>query len=48
MKQLNVRLDDETHAMLIAQAEANVRSANAQITWLIRDASTRETEETQS
>jgi hypothetical protein len=38
MPKLNVRLDDETHAMLVAQAGANLRSANAQIAWLIRNA----------
>jgi hypothetical protein len=44
MKSMNLRLDDETHAMLTEQTKASLRSANAQIVWLIR----RESETTQT
>jgi hypothetical protein len=36
MKTLNVRLEDDEHAMLLAQAAAGERSANSQIKWLIK------------
>jgi hypothetical protein len=43
MPSMNLRLDDETHAMLAEQTKTSLRSANAQIVWLIR----RESEKTQ-
>jgi len=38
MPSINVRLDALDHAALNRQAAANLRSANAQIVWLIRHA----------
>jgi len=41
MKQLNVRLPDELHAVLRALAEAEHRSLNAEIVHLLADTASR-------